>query len=96
MRLQVCKYHMFKTGPRLGEREICTPHKFSDGFYRVFSLEGVVGDDGKRHWSRLENGRNLATLQEVADHVEKGWGVRMTGPLTPTPSLCWKSIEVVR
>ena len=55
-----------------------------------------MGDDGKRHWNRLENSRSVATLVEVADFVEKGWGLRMTGPLTPTPSLCWKDIEVAR
>ena len=93
---KITKRYVFATGPRFGKREVRTPYKFSDGFYRVFSPEGVMGDDGKRHRNRLSNSRNVATLAEVADHVDKGWGVRMTGPLTPTPSLCWKDIEVTR
>jgi|GEM_PF-7039882 len=93
--VEITKQHDFKSGPRSGQRETRTPHRFADGYFRVFSPEGVMGHDGKRHWNRLENARNVSTLQEVADHVEKGWGVRMTGPLTPTPSLCWKDIKVV-
>ena len=90
------KKQVFSVGPRKGKTEIRKPHKHSDGMYRLFSPEGVIGDDGKRHWNRLENSRSVATLGEAADLVEKGWGLRMTGPHTPTPSLCWKDIEVIR
>jgi hypothetical protein len=55
-----------------------------------------MGKDGKRRWNVKENMKLLTTLDEVADHVERGWGVRMTGPLTPVPSLCVKDIEVIR
>jgi len=92
----VQKKHVFTTGPRKGSAEIRHAHRHADGFYRVYSPEGVVGKDGKRRWNVKENMKLLSTLDEVADHVEKGWGVRMTGPLTPTPSLCVKGIEVVR
>ncbi len=94
--VEIIKQHVFTTGPRKGLREQRKPHRFSDGFFRVFSPVGVIGDDGKRHWNRLTNSKNVSTLEEVASHVEKGWGVRMTGPNTPSPSLCWKDIEVVR
>lgn len=92
----ITKRHVFGTGPRKGKTEVRKPHKFADGYYKVFSPEGVMGDDGKKHWNRLTNCKRVATLVEVADHVEKGWGVRMIGPLTPSPSLCWKDIEVIR
>jgi len=92
----ITKRHVFGKGPRKGLTEVRKPHRHGDGLYRIFSPEGVMGDDGKRHWNRLENARSVSTLDEVADHVEKGWGVRMTGPHTPTPSLCWKDIEVIR
>jgi hypothetical protein len=55
-----------------------------------------MGKDGKLRWNVKENMKLLTTLDEVADHVERGWGVRMTGPLTPVPSLCVKDIEVIR
>ncbi len=96
MTVSITKRHVFTTGPRKGQEEARKPHKYPQGFYRVFSPEGVVGSDGKRHWNRLENSQAVVTLDEVAERVKKGWGVRMTGPLTPTPSLCWKDIEVVR
>ncbi|MBV9842461.1 MAG: hypothetical protein JOY99_13185 [Sphingomonadaceae bacterium] len=93
---EIIKRHLFATGPRKGQFEVRKSHMYSDGFYRVYSPDGVVGDDGKRRWNVVENARLVATLHEVADHVEKGWGVRMTGPLTLKPSLCSKDIEVLR
>ena len=92
----VRKKHVFSTGPRKGKTEIRTAHKHADGFYRVYSPDGVVGKEGKRRWNVKENMKLIATLNEVADHVARGWGVRMTGPLTPVPSLCSKDIEVIR
>jgi hypothetical protein len=92
----ITKRHVFAIGPRKGNAEVRSPYKFGDGFYKVYSPDGVMGNDGKRHWNRLENARRVASLDEVADYVEKGWGVRMVGPLTPSPSLCWKDIEVAR
>ena len=94
--ISITKRHVFTTGPRKGQLETRKAHLFADGFYRVYSPEGVVGDDGKRRRNVLENARLLTRLSEAADHVEKGWGIRMSGPLTPTPSLCTKNIEVVR
>ena len=96
MSISITKRHIFTKGQRKGQVETRKPHKHRDGLFRIFSPDGVMGEDGKRHWNRLENSRSVATLIEVADHVEKGWGLRMTGPLTPTPSLCWTDIEVVR
>lgn len=96
MTVTIRKSHTFKTGPRNGATEVRTPYRYSDGFYRVYSPEGVVGSDGKRRRNIKENAVLLANLTEVADHVEKGWGVRMTGPLTPSPSLCTRNIEVIR
>ena len=90
------KRHVFSRGHRKGLTEIRKPHRHTDGKYRVFSPDGVKGNDGNRHWNRLENSRSVATLCEVADLVDKGWGLRMIGPHTPTPSLCWKDIEVIR
>jgi len=90
------KKHVFTTGPRKGRFETRTAHKHGDGFYRIYSPDGVVGNDGKRRWNVKENMKLLLSLDEVADHVEQGWGVRMTGPLTPVPSLCSKDIEVIR
>ncbi|MXO74123.1 hypothetical protein GRI40_02665 [Altererythrobacter aerius] len=92
----VQKKHQFTTGPRKGETETRTAHRHADGFYRVYSPDGVVGSDGKRRWNVEENMKRLASIDEVADLVEKGWGVRMTGPLTPVPSLCTADIEVIR
>lgn len=94
--VSIIKRHVFGTGPRKGKTEVREPHRFGDGFYKVFSPEGVMGNDGKRHWNRLENAKRVSTLDEVAAYVERGWGVRMTGPLTPSPSLCWIDIEVTR
>lgn len=91
----ITKHHVFGVGPRRGQSEVRKPYRFGDGFYKVFSPVGVMGSDRKRHWNRLENCKRVSTLSEVADYVSKGWGVRMTGPLTPSPSLCWKDIEVV-
>ena len=90
------KRHVFSTGPRKGKTETRIAHKHADGFYRVYSPDGVVGKDGKRRWNVKENMKLLSNLDEVADYVEKGWGVRMTGPLTPVPSLCTRKIEVIR
>jgi hypothetical protein len=92
----ITQNHVFRKGPREGKTEVRNPYKFGDGFYKVFSPEGVMGSDGKRHWNRLENAKRISSLEEVADYIEKGWGVRMIGPLTPSPSLCWKDIEVLR
>jgi mannose/cellobiose epimerase-like protein (N-acyl-D-glucosamine 2-epimerase family) len=92
----VQKKHLFTTGPRKNSSEVRQAHRHADGFYRVYSPDGVVGKDGKRRWNIKENMKLLTTLDEVADHVDKGWGVRMTGPLTSTPSLCVKNIEVIR
>ena len=92
----VTQRHTFTSGPRKGMAEVRKAHKHADGFYRVFSPEGVVGPDGKRRKNILENAKLLKCLEDVADHVEKGWGVRMTGPLTPVPSLCSKDIKVIR
>ena len=90
------KKHVYDRGPRKGLVEERHPHKHSDGMYRLFSPKGVMGEDGKRHWNRLPNSRSVATLEEAADLVEQGWGIRMVGPHTTSPSLCWKDIEVVR
>lgn len=92
----VRKHHLFTTGHRKGSSEIRYAHRHADGFYRVYSPEGFVRADGERRWNVKENMKLLNTLDEVADYVDKGWGVRMTGPLTPTPSLCVKGIEVIR
>ena len=92
----ITKRHTFTTGPRKGQTETRRPHLHTDGFYRIYAPEGVVGPDGKRRRNVTENARFVRSLTEVADYVEKGWGVRMTGPLTPVPSLCTKGIEVIR
>jgi len=92
----VTKNHKFSTSPRKGETEVRIAHRHADGFYRVYSPDGVIGDDGKRRWNIKENMKLLDSIDEVADHVDCGWGVRMTGPLTPVPSLCSKDIEVAR
>lgn len=96
MSASVSKKHVFATGPRKGLTETRSPYRYSDGFYRVYSPEGVRGLDGKLRKNIVENAKLVASLSEVADYVEKGWGVRMTGPLTPSPSLCTTNIEVVR
>ena len=96
MSLSVTKFHKFTTGPRKGQSETREAHLHSDGFYRVYSPEGVVGTDGKRRWNVKENAKFVRTLAEVADYVDKGWGVRMTGPLTTTPSLCTLEVKVAR
>ena len=92
----ITQRHVFTTGPRKGLVEIRAAFKHADGFYRVYSPEGIVGKDGKRRKNVKENAKFLTSLNEVADYVEKGWGVRMTGPNTPVPSLCSKDIEVKR
>jgi hypothetical protein len=56
----------------------------------------VVGPDGKRRKNTKENAKFVTSLNEAADYVKKGWGIRMTGPLTPVPSLCTKDVEVSR
>ena len=94
--VSVTKNHVFTVGPRKGRIETRTPYRYSDGFYRVYSPEGVVGTEGKRRRNIVENARFVASIHEAADYVDKGWGVRMTGPLTPSPSLCTLDIEVVR
>ena len=90
------KKHSFTTGGRKHPSEIRSAHRHADGFYRVYSPDGVIGKDGKRRWNVKENMKLLSNIDEVADHVDRGWGVRMTGPLTPTPSLCTKDVEVIR
>jgi hypothetical protein len=92
----ITQRHVFTTGPRKGKVEVRSAHRHGDGFYRVYSPEGVVGADGKRRKNVKANAKLLTNINEVAGYVEKGWGVRMTGPLTPVPSLCTKDIEVVR
>lgn len=94
--VSVTKCHLFTTGPRQGRTETRIPYRYSDGFYRVYSPEGVVGPDGKRRRNIVENARLVTSIAEVADYVENGWGVRMTGPFTPKPSLCTLDITVVR
>jgi hypothetical protein len=94
--VSITKKHVFTTGPRKGHAEVRIPYRYGDGFYRVYSPEGVVGNDGKRRRNIVANARLVGSIGEVADYVEKGWGVRMTGPLTPSPSLCTRDIEVVR
>ena len=92
----VTQKHVFSKGPREGKTEVRAAHRHADGFYRVYSPKGVIGEDGKRRWNVKENMKLLNSIDEVAEHVEQGWGVRMTGPLTPVPSLCTKALEVVR
>ena len=92
----ITKKHVFTTGPRKGLTETRIAYRYMDGFFRVYSPEGVVGPDGKLRRNIVENARLVSNLSEVADYVEKGWGVRMTGPLTRSPSLCTLDIEVVR
>jgi len=92
----ITQRHVFTKGPRMGLVEIRNAHKHADGFYRVYSPEGIVGSDGKRRKNIKENAKFLTNLDDVADYVDKGWGVRMTGPYTPVPSLCSKDVEVMR
>jgi hypothetical protein len=92
--VSVVKNHVFKVGPRKGLSTTLTPHKFRDGTYKVFSPDGVMGADSKLHFNRLENSKAVTTVAEVAAHVKKEWGVRMSGPLMPTPSIFWVDVEV--
>jgi hypothetical protein len=92
--ITITKQHTFAKGPRQGQSTLLTPHKFGDGQYKVFSPDGVIGHDGKRHWNRLGNSKSVKTLDEVATYVRQNWGVRMSGPLMSSPSICWKAIEV--
>ena len=90
----VVKNHVFKVGPRKGLSTTLTPHKYRDGSYKVFSADGVMGTDRKRHYNRLENSKTVTTVAEVAAHVKNEWGVRMSGPLMPSPSIFWLDVKV--
>jgi hypothetical protein len=92
--VSVVKNHVFKVGPRKGSSTTLTPHQYRDGSYKLFSPDGVMGTDGKRHYNRLENSKTVTTVAEVADNVKNGWGVRMSGPLMQSPSIFWLDVEV--
>jgi hypothetical protein len=78
----IFKMHQFKVGPRRELTERRVPYRYTDGFFRVYDPSGSA------KYNTNANATKVSTLAEVASHVRRGFGVRMTGPYTPSPSLC--------
>jgi hypothetical protein len=68
---RIWKEHHVKWGKRAGTVEVREPYLYSDGFYRVADMT-----IGKGH-NTDENAVKVATLDEVANYVRKGFGVRL-------------------
>jgi len=85
----IYKDHLFKVGPRKGLRERRVPYKYADGLYRLYNPNSHL------KFNTDANAVKVATLPEVAAYVRRGFGLRMTGPNTPAPSLCAASNIVV-
>jgi hypothetical protein len=86
--LAIYKDHAFKIGPRKGLSERRVPYRYSDGFFRVYDPNSNL------KFNTDANATKVATLAEVAQYVRQGFGLRMTGPNTPSPSLCVRDIVV--
>ena len=84
----IYKEHEFKVGPRKGLTERRVPYRYTDGFFRVYDPNSNL------KFNTDANATKVATLGEVARYVRQGFGLRMTGPHTPSPSLCTKDIMV--
>jgi hypothetical protein len=78
----IYKDHEFKVGPRKGITERRVPYRYADGFFRVYNPNGNL------KYNTDANATKVATLAEVARYLRQGYGLRMTGPNTPSPSLC--------
>ena len=85
----IYKDHEFKVGPRKGLTERRAPYRYTDGFFRVYDPNGNL------KYNTDANATKVSSLSEVARYVRKGYGLRMTGPNTPAPSLCAASNIVV-
>ena len=84
----IYKDHEFKVGPRKGLSERRVPYRYTDGFFRVYDPNSNL------KFNTDANATKVATLAEVARYVRQGYGLRMFGPHTPSPSLCTRSIVV--
>ena len=84
----IYKEHEFKVGPRKGICERRVPYRYTDGYFRVCNPDSTL------KYNTDANATKVATLVEVARYVGQGYGLRMTGPHTPSPSLCTKDIVV--
>ena len=69
--VRIWREHCVKWGKRAGIVEVREPYLYADGFYRVADMT-----TGKGH-NTDENAVKVATLDEVAKYVRKGFGVRM-------------------
>ena len=85
----IYKIHEFKVGPRKGITERRLPYRYTDGFFRLYNPNGNL------KFNTYANATKVSTLAEVAQYVRRGYGLRMTGPHTPSPSLCAASNIVV-
>ncbi|MFN3863081.1 MAG: hypothetical protein ACK4RT_02245 [Erythrobacter sp.] len=85
----IYKDHEFKVGPRKGITERRLPYRYTDGFFRVYDPNSNL------KFNTDANATKVSTLAEVAHYVRQGYGLRMTGPHTPSPSLCSAKYIVV-
>ena len=67
---RIWREHEVKWGKRAGTVEVREPYLYGDGFYRVadLTIEGHNLD---------ENSIKVRTLDEVANYIGRGFGVRM-------------------
>ena len=78
----IYKQHEFKVGPRKGLTERRVPYRYTDGFFRVYDPNSNL------KFNTDANATKVSTLADVARYVRQGFGLRMTGPNTPSPSIC--------
>jgi len=86
--VRVWKEHHVKWGNRAGTIEVREPYRYADGFYRVADLTV-----GKGH-NTDANAIKVATLEDIARYVAKGYGVRMRSGVGKASLNCADGIQI--
>jgi len=84
----IWKEHHIKRGKRAGVVERREPYLYGDGLYRVADMT-----IGKGH-NTDENAIKVATLDEVAAYVRKGFGVRLKSGVGKSSLNCADGIVI--
>ncbi|MGN6154341.1 MAG: hypothetical protein ACTHN4_01220 [Sphingomicrobium sp.] len=85
---RIWKEHRVKWGKRAGTIELREPYRYGDGFYRVADLSVGQGHNTDA------NAIKVATLDEVAGYIRKGYGVRMRSGVGKASLNCADNIQI--
>lgn len=69
--VRIWKEHQVKWGARCGTIEVREPYRYADGYFRVADMSVRPGHNTDA------NAIKCVSLDEVAQYIEKGFGVRM-------------------